>query len=792
MASPTIRASVAPVTGLTGTSPSGTQVGDLVVCVLWERAGAGVPTHTLQSNFIEAVTVSHDDGSTDGRLSIAGKVATSSGSQSYQPYTSSTGSPDAWIGIVVITAGTFDSTTPFSAAGGASAATGASATSNAAPNPPATGTLTNQRDWLSLAVAAWHLGSAATVTVTNPSGYSNVWDISGSATSELACASLALTAPDAAENPAAFADNVAPNGTVCATVPIVEARKGDVNNDQSGGTDGTTLTVANSGGASGTKYFAVAVNASGTLTYEDEPFLEDAAAGLGIRVDPVSSQKNFEFDAAGCWGEDKATVYTRFYLYMPDLPAATVIIHRLRDNPLNTLMTLRVGTDGTLSVFDSGNTLSDTLETVLAADTLYRIECKWTTSQVIVRLYDSPDAAVGSFVEEETVADTFGSADAQYVSWGHLATTGTGPFYVKNTGIAYDDWLGPLGTFESGTQFNQSVPAGMTGTVAIARTAQTTKALGAALAAAVARATSTARAIGMTGAPSASRRTATARALGMTGTVAVASVKVFLKLVDAAMTGTAAVVRQAGKSIAATLTGGPAVSRATSTARALGATLSAAVVKQTFTARALGAALAVAVVRQTRKVVDRTSTMTAAVQRSTSKMTQIAATLAPAVTRMTATARAVGSAFAAAVQTSFQGGGGETFPHQVDVSMTAGVVIARQTGHLVGATAAYAVALARQTAHGVAATLTGAAGLVRTTARTLGAGLSAGAQATKETRTSRAVASAFAAVAQAVLNAAGPMYDIVQRVVGRFASSRARGRHGPQNIDADYDDHQGV
>src|SRR5215207_1989155 len=101
MASPIVRGRTAPVAGLIATSPSVTQVGDMVIVLTWERAGAGVPSHTLQANFQEIVSHAHDDGTTDGRLSVAYKIATATGTNGYQAYASSVGTT-TWSGIIVL------------------------------------------------------------------------------------------------------------------------------------------------------------------------------------------------------------------------------------------------------------------------------------------------------------------------------------------------------------------------------------------------------------------------------------------------------------------------------------------------------------------------------------------------------------------------------------------------------------------------------------------------------------------------------------------------------------------
>lgn len=215
MAAPSIRGSTAPATGLAVTSPAGTQVGDMVIVLTWERAGAGSPTHTLQSGFSQIRTHAHDDGSTDGRLSAAFAVATVSGAQSYQAYTTS-GSGTVRTGCIVLQAGTYYAG---GSPGTAIANNSDSGTTNAAPDPPSLTGLTG--DFLVLAIGAWHLGSAATVAVTAPTNYTETWECAGSQDVEFSLATRALTGlSNSTENPGAFADDVAPNGTARMTIAV--------------------------------------------------------------------------------------------------------------------------------------------------------------------------------------------------------------------------------------------------------------------------------------------------------------------------------------------------------------------------------------------------------------------------------------------------------------------------------------------------------------------------------------------------------------------------------------------
>lgn len=214
MASPSIRGQTAPVSGGTTTSPAGTQVGDLVIVYTFERLGAAAGTtltHNSGAGFSNIRNHFHDDSSTDGALGVAYKVATQAGAQSYQGFTTSTGSPVWWTGCTVLTVGTFDTGTIVSA--------GVSQTNNAVPNPPSATGLTSAREYLVLAIAAWHLGSSVTNAATAPTNYTNLVQLAGSATADLACSSRAITGATS-EDPGTYGDDQAPNGTCSITVAI--------------------------------------------------------------------------------------------------------------------------------------------------------------------------------------------------------------------------------------------------------------------------------------------------------------------------------------------------------------------------------------------------------------------------------------------------------------------------------------------------------------------------------------------------------------------------------------------
>lgn len=216
MPDPVRRNGTAPAAGLTTTSPSDTAVGDLVIVYTFERLGAGsASTLTLGGSMTRQLCNHfHNDGSTDGALGVAAVVATNAGAQSYQGFTSSTGSPAAWTGCEIVEAGTFNSDLDAISIG-----TPATQTGTGLPNPPSV-TLDTGQTHLVIAISAWHLGSSLTLTPTAPTGYGNLQHVAGAANADIACASLIVSAGPASEDPGTFGDNQTPNGTCSFTLAV--------------------------------------------------------------------------------------------------------------------------------------------------------------------------------------------------------------------------------------------------------------------------------------------------------------------------------------------------------------------------------------------------------------------------------------------------------------------------------------------------------------------------------------------------------------------------------------------
>jgi hypothetical protein len=212
-----IRGSTAPTQTDSPTSPGGTQVGDLVIVYTWTPGTTGVPTHTRQTGFTPLGNIDHDDGSTDGRATAAYKIATSSGANTYNAFTSS-GTP--WSGLIVIKAGEFDPTS-IEKLWRTSAVASVSSTGTGASNPASVTLTAGYHAHLVLAAVFYHLASSATVAITPPTNYTEEWEVAGSAATEMELSTRLLVGrAGQSEDPGAVTDDVTPNGTCSITIAI--------------------------------------------------------------------------------------------------------------------------------------------------------------------------------------------------------------------------------------------------------------------------------------------------------------------------------------------------------------------------------------------------------------------------------------------------------------------------------------------------------------------------------------------------------------------------------------------
>lgn len=144
-------------------------------------------------------------------------------------------------------------------------------------------------------------------------------------------------------------------------------------NNAEGGTNGTTVTTGNSGGASGDPWDAVFLsNGAGTVVYDTA---QSAHGGLAIRQSTGATADSIQLQWAASLGAP-TRVYGRVYYRFSSL-SLTLDVLRVRSNLANQIARIGVTTAGLVQLRNGANTVVATSTAVLAVNTWYRFEFDW-------------------------------------------------------------------------------------------------------------------------------------------------------------------------------------------------------------------------------------------------------------------------------------------------------------------------------------------------------------------------------------------------------------------------------
>lgn len=198
-------------------------------------------------------------------------------------------------------------------------------------------------------------------------------------------------------------------------------------NNADGGTNGTTATTANTGGASGDVFDGVTTGASATTTFDST--VTPRAGGLSYKfTEPTTAVTNYL-----SWSTALGTLSTgahiagRVYVRLSILPSANWSFVRFL-NGSTVLGGVRINTTGVLALEASGGSVSGSAGTgTMSTNTWYRVEFDFTalgaTGNGTARLF-AGDSTTASGTDATTSAVSFGTLAPNGVRIGMSATTG--------------------------------------------------------------------------------------------------------------------------------------------------------------------------------------------------------------------------------------------------------------------------------------------------------------------------------------------------------------------------------
>lgn len=214
-------------------------------------------------------------------------------------------------------------------------------------------------------------------------------------------------------------------------------------NSFEGGTDGTNISVGNSGGGSGDAFSNIN-RTNGTLIYSADV---SAHGALGMKVVTFTSGNEPYARYTGL-GSLTTSVYIRFYLYFTSIPGTGCYVASFLSTTPAFCASVRLNTTGKISMLNAAGTAVSTSTYTLPINTWHRIEVRCL-----------PSTTVGEIEWKVFLGDSTAPQDTGQVT-GQVLTANIdqalfgqgifGPstytFYEDDVSYSDVDWIGPYQT----------------------------------------------------------------------------------------------------------------------------------------------------------------------------------------------------------------------------------------------------------------------------------------------------------------------------------------------------------
>lgn len=217
-------------------------------------------------------------------------------------------------------------------------------------------------------------------------------------------------------------------------------------NNFSGGTNGTTLTPGNSGGASGNAFDSVLVSGTSTLKYDNTNTIH---SGLSAKSVNGAATANSIMEWTTSLGGSLAQVWFRAYLYITAAPpSGNARFFDARQDP-TVAGSVAISAAGKIAAQDSATVTQATSTTTLPLNAWFRIEGyvigSATVGQIQAKIFTSPDAV--SPVETVTTAATINTTGTiNRVDYGNPSSAANFAFWLGDVGVSSTGYIGPVVT----------------------------------------------------------------------------------------------------------------------------------------------------------------------------------------------------------------------------------------------------------------------------------------------------------------------------------------------------------
>ncbi len=235
-----------------------------------------------------------------------------------------------------------------------------------------------------------------------------------------------------------------------------------VNNTLEGGTNGSTLSVANSGGASGSPFDVVTIGTGATFVFDT------ARAAHGAKAAKISTGSTAALADAQWTGTlgNQTEIWGRIYVYLTALPAAPINIITISNGP-TVEGSVNVTAAGKVAIVDGASGTATGTVTVGTNQWVrigFHLLANGNNGAVDAKLFNTMDATSSS----DSVSIASASTSQKFTTYGLGLTTARAnvtAFWVDDLQINNTGWPGPSGgTLTATTSATPSVSATLNGT----------------------------------------------------------------------------------------------------------------------------------------------------------------------------------------------------------------------------------------------------------------------------------------------------------------------------------------
>lgn len=239
-------------------------------------------------------------------------------------------------------------------------------------------------------------------------------------------------------------------------------------NTLEGGTDGVEITSANSASGSGDAFDDT------TGSVEGSPYFSSAQARdtLSMRFNYTSAPGGTLFAQWSGLGSLTGNVYFRLYMYIPSLVDNNLYPLGVRTSANASSAILRILSSGLIQGRDAGNSGISEGTVAVATGQWVRIEMRVISSTTVGelewRLYNTADAAAGSYDDTANATAAVLGANTDIANFGLNVTAPASPYtvYFDDLAVSTDDWIGPSVTPSGRVYKRLTGPAQLTGSAA--------------------------------------------------------------------------------------------------------------------------------------------------------------------------------------------------------------------------------------------------------------------------------------------------------------------------------------